>query len=148
MLMGLLLALSLLPTGDASKTAQGAQALNGKWDLHLAIEGKHLLNQGNIFVTISDQKIAWTKLPYFTDEKGECKLTVDPSKSPSTIELKVGDKVYKGIYRLRPAKNGRPEQLDLLIATKGSDFPKAFGASELELPKEFTGVLLMAARIE
>src|SRR5262245_54920685 len=91
MLLGSLLALSLLAAADSPKDRdKGAEALEGKWDLHLATDGDLLLNQFNIPFTIGAGKITWTKLPYLTNEQGESKLTVDASKSPPTIELKVG----------------------------------------------------------
>jgi hypothetical protein len=140
MLRGSLLALSLITAGDAPKAPdRRVEALTGQWDLFLATDGTLLLNQFNIPFTIGDKKITWTKLPYLTNEKGESKLAVDSSKSPPTIELKVGAIVHKGIYRFRTSEDGKTEYLDLLFARPGGKLPRAFGES---------GILFNASRIK
>ncbi len=148
MLAGLLLTLGLLPAAEAPQEPdKGMAALRGKWELTTVIVGPSLVNTPNVFCTFGDGKLAWTlRLPKISKEAGEGKFTVDTSRTPSTFELQVGDKVYRGIYRFRPTKDGKGEYLDLLFAAEGEPLPKAFGETEYVLPEGFNGFMLKAYR--
>jgi hypothetical protein len=52
-------------------------------------------------LTITDKTAEWSRgIPLFAKEKGKGSVSINRSKDPPTIELKVGDRVYKGIYRI------------------------------------------------
>jgi uncharacterized protein (TIGR03067 family) len=103
-------------------------------------------NQYNVPFVIADGKITWKRLPFVNPDKGEGTFTVDTTKTPPTIDLKAGGKLYQGIYRLRVNKESTNEYLDMLFAKPGEKRPTAFADAVLQVPKGFPGFLLTAVR--
>jgi WD40 repeat protein len=90
-----------------------------------------------------DSEAEWDDIPLlFPAGKGA--LTVDPSSTPPSFEVKVEDKVYKGIYQVRTGADG--ETLWLFISEPGGEAPKAFPNRIYEFPAGFKGTRLNGFR--
>jgi len=87
-----------------------------------------------------EKAVEWlTSIPFLFKDKGTGTITIDAKASPATIELKVGDTVYKGIWKIFPdGRNKKRERLQLVLSAPGGDFPKEFPKEDL--PKGFKGV--------
>jgi hypothetical protein len=149
MVFSLVMAVALIPGADDPKDkAEAVPAeIKGEWDITFATNGDNTwTNSQGYKLTIGDKEAEWSRLPYLIGRKGKGAITVSPSKEPPTIELKVGDNVFKGIYRYRAARpNGKHDNLDILFSD-GGDFPKGFAKDRMDLPKDFKGVLLLVER--
>jgi hypothetical protein len=150
MVFSLVVAVALIPGADVPKdnTETVPAEIKGEWDISFATNGENTMTTSQCpKLTIGDKEAEWSRLPYLIGHKGKGAITVSPSKEPTTIELKVGDKVYKGIYRYRAARpNGKYDNLDILFGEAGEDFPKGFAKDRMDLPNDFKGVLLLVER--
>jgi hypothetical protein len=70
--------------------------------------------------------------------------------TPHTIEIKIGDKQYKGIYQFVQYNKHSKEKdyVNILLSEPGGDFPKKFDSPrQFTLPKDLPkGVLLHFSR--
>jgi hypothetical protein len=149
MVFTLVIAATLIPGADApkDKAEKTPSEIKGEWKISAATDGKGAITSGDGYkLTVGDKEAQWGGLPYIADKKGKGAVKVDASKKPPTIELKVGDNVYKGIYRIEETKDGKQETLDLLFSPAGGDFPKEFGKEKFGLPEGFKGVLMLGSR--
>lgn len=68
-------------------------------------------------LTIKGDKAEWGAIPGAM-KKGKGALSVDATKTPPQIELKVDDQTYKGVYKLD--ENG----LNIAFSAPGGDYPE------------------------
>ncbi|HMF12501.1 MAG TPA: hypothetical protein VKE94_09355 [Gemmataceae bacterium] len=137
------------PQKDEAK--KGPPVIEGTWIPNGGTNGKSSRTgeaTGEKLV-IKDGEAEWTHIPYVSEDKpGNCKVKLDESKKPHTIELTVGDTKYKGIYQFTQFKGAEGnDNLAILLSEPGADFPKEFSSPRpLRLPKEFKGTLLFLVR--
>lgn len=143
-------------SGADEKQPKVPKDLQGTWKVTGAVAGKHAVTSsgGVATVVIGEDSGSWGEvgtetLTWLKEGKGTIK--VDAAAEPPTIELKSGEVVYRGIYRFGEfggAKKGmtNPDLLVILFSKAGGEFPKAFGPTLYELPKDFEGFLLEVRR--
>jgi hypothetical protein len=140
-----LLSLTLLVgADDKPKADQPSGDIKGTWEMN----GVLTVDRGDTgrgpTLVIGEKEMEWSgKVPYLFDAKGKGTITIDAKKSPATIVLKVGDKVYKGIWSV--GEGGKKQEfMQIVLSEAGGDFPKSF--KKEELPKDFKGFWLFADR--
>lgn len=103
-------------------------------------------------LVIGEKEASWPKgiVNLFDEKPGKGSVKIDATKNPPTIDLKVGDKVYKGIYRAQRLTDEFKDQEDLLIilSEAGGDYPKGIDLKKPfeTTPKGFKGFLFGGKR--
>ncbi len=144
-----LLIAGLLTTATLrGETGKDAIRIEGNWMLHVTLNADGVIsNFGPVAFTVGDKEATWaSRIPFLFEEKGKGTVNVEACRNPPTIELKVGDKVYKGIYRIRTDADGKGERLQILLGDVGGKFPKAFDDTRNGLPENFKGLMLYGTR--
>ena len=141
-----LLTLALLIPADAPKdTPKGVPAnLKGEWRLTAAAQEKRfgLSPPGaNLILKIGDNSLEWEWITYFSEEPGKATLVAQGKENEGTLELKLGDKVYKGIYRLKEDKENKITILEILLGLEGKAAPKEFHKDPLKVPADASYLL-------
>jgi hypothetical protein len=145
------LAATLLPAAtlkeDGEKAAGG---IKGTWRIFSTTRGPNstLIKSESPTLTVGEKELTWDRaIPLLWRAKGKGALKVDGAAKPPTIELKVGEKVYKGIYRIKTSPDDKEEYLEILLSEAGGEAPKEFDpTSSFRLPKGFKGALINSSR--
>jgi hypothetical protein len=133
---------------DAPPNAPGE--LKGVWELDGTSKGGQstTLGRGGPTLVFSDNEVEWAKeIPLVFKEKGKGTITIDTKKTPKTIEVKIGDAVYKGVWKIIPPReNSKKEWLKMVLSPANGDIPAEVLPDALRLPRDFQGVQINAYR--
>jgi hypothetical protein len=145
-MFSILLAASLVPAADTDKVPA---EIKGEWGLTVVVDAKSFATStGEGKFTISDKEAEGWILPNLIKKKVKGTIKVDSSKKPARIELKVGDDVYRGVFRYSKTKDAKDrdgEALTIFWNEAGGDFPSDL-PKEFKIPKDFKGVLMTGER--
>jgi hypothetical protein len=125
--------------GDDKKDAPKFPAsLKGEWRIGSGTDGKGFFTSSaaDLVLRIGDGTAEWRAIPKFAERPGKAALTADGKGNEGTLELKVGDQVHKGLYRLTEYKDAKVTMLDILLGPAGGAAPKAFPKDPLKLPED------------
>jgi hypothetical protein len=141
----------LTATLSAAEAPKSDAKLAGTWRITTTDTDRDGANFSRRPVTFSvnEKEASWDRdIPFLFEEKGKAKAKIDASKTPPTIELTLGGKVYRGIYHIRPSKDGKEEFLVILISKPGGEAPKMSFDEErpATFPKGFKGTQLTGSR--
>jgi WD40 repeat protein len=130
------------PPGPEAGAGTGP-TLKGTW----VLGGTNVSGKGSATyqakIAFRDNEAEWDDIPLlFPPGKGA--LSLDSSKSPPTVELKFDNKVYRGIYQIRPGNDG--DTLWMLLSEPGGEAPKAFADRIYEFPAGFKGTMVNGFR--
>jgi hypothetical protein len=147
MIGALLLAMALpVATDDPPGDIQGTWKLQvtRTWD-----GGGSTYGSANVTLTITGKAAEWPAgIPRVFLGAGKGVVKVGASAKPATIEIKVGDAVYKGVYAIRKGtKDPDMEYLDLLLSEPNGEAPKGFGPDRFKVPAGFTGYRVSGVRV-
>jgi uncharacterized protein (TIGR03067 family) len=133
------------PKGDAAKKAP---ALKGTWVVEACASNKvtAIYSGMDTIVTFGNKTAEWPKgIGRLFDAAGKGDVKVDTSMSPPTIELTVGGKAYKGIYRIRESED--VNKLDIILAEPGAEAGlKDLKGFPFDLPARFWRIGLSQKR--
>jgi hypothetical protein len=119
--------------------------IKGTWKItRLERAGKREARR-HLTMVIGAGDLEWSeKGPRLFGANGKGAFTVNHRTLPASLELRVGDEVYRGIWRIYGATNEKKEILQMMIGEAGGNFPEAF--PDAGLPKDFRGLMLLAER--
>jgi hypothetical protein len=125
-----LLCAAALATADGKEGEKAAAKavpanLKGDWMIREVGDGDVIVGSGEDWhLKIRDDEVEWNIIPRFQPKAGKGKITAVGKENEGTLEWKIGDKVYKGIYQLFKGKERTI--LRILLAAEGKAAPKAF----------------------
>jgi hypothetical protein len=138
--MSFFLSLAILVAADGPKEAPKDVPANlkGTWKIMGGTTGKNSFTSGvaNCALKIGDGSAEWNFIPIFSEKAEKAKFAAEGKGDEGTLELKVGDKLYKGIYRLSKIKDAKLTTLRVLLGLPGKPAPKAFSKDSLTLPAD------------
>lgn len=104
-----------------------------------------------VSLAFTDAGAEWTSLAPFLPKAGKGTYTADAKQTPARVELKTGDAVYKGIYKVWK-EQGREHAKGLVymrleVAGADEDYPAKF-VDGLKFPKGSKNVSLFFTRVK
>lgn len=131
---------ALVASGDDKKDPPKGvpDHLKGEWEIFGAANGKKSLTvpAGGASFTIGAETMEWKSLPLLENKPGKATIKAKGKSDAGTLELKIGEKLYNGIYRVIKPKNNTSEDLEILLGLEGKPGPKEFPKTVFDFPTD------------